>query len=160
MFACSSVLVEKDSVFQSHAAVGLINKNDIERFRAHVLATVDEKPTHGFMFAAVLPRCGTTPPVVLTDDDGEKGAGMRLRSVITSHRSAAHLLRPPPSTPRKKPLNKKKSHREVKGDHVDDHRQRGGVCVCVTRWYGGVELGGLRFQLISDVAKSALDNVP
>ena len=41
VFACSSVLVEKNSVFQSHAAVGLLNKNDIEKFRAHVLATLE-----------------------------------------------------------------------------------------------------------------------
>ena len=111
----------RKSIFSAHAAVGIQDAQDVQRFGEYVRKAIDHGATHPFMHAYSIPASGESGG----DCDGETGASSRIAQVIND-------------------------------------RWRGredGICVAVSRWYGGVQLGGKRFAMIAGAANQVIDGI-
>ena len=154
LFYRSETREARDSFFVAHAAFPVYYPQQVELFDRYVRRRcIEGGATHPAMIAWYVPRyiqssacnehkmrastitLGRTPIVVEcgvpgSADDGETGAGRRILQTMAS----SPLL----------------------GGARSSSENAMGIVMTVSRWYGGVNLGGKRFELISKVVEQIL----
>lgn len=146
----------RDSFFVGHAAYPLQSPAHVALFRAYVNAAIESAATHGCMLAWSLP-----PATNNTSIGSDDGAMMASDDVIDALKVLGLPADGGLAWSGSDDDGEKGAGRRMAATLAGCRQLTGvGAAVAVSRWYGGVLLGGKRFELIARCVDDVLPRAP